>query len=48
MKKGRTSEEEITVFDATGLAFEDIICARIIFQKAKDKPGYTWLKLVDG
>jgi len=36
-KKGRVSDKEITVFDSTGLAIQDIASAWMIFQKAKAK-----------
>ena len=36
-KKGRENEEEITIFDSTGLAIQDIICARYVYEKAKGK-----------
>ena len=32
---GRESNGEITLFDALGLAIEDVICARFLYQKAK-------------
>lgn len=32
-KKGRTTEEEITIFDSTGLAIQDIAVAKIIYEK---------------
>jgi alanine dehydrogenase len=48
LKPGRSSDEEITVFDATGLAIQDIACARLIYDKAKDKEGYTRLNFVEG
>ncbi len=32
---GRTSEEEITMFDALGLAVEDIACAKSVYLEAK-------------
>jgi alanine dehydrogenase len=48
IKPGRQSPEEITVFDATGLAFEDIACARLVYGKVKAKPGYLWRSFVDG
>ena len=35
LKKGRESEKEITVFDSTGLAVLDIICARMVYEKAR-------------
>ena len=37
MKKGRENDEEITIFDSTGLAIQDIICAKLIYQKASGK-----------
>jgi alanine dehydrogenase len=33
-KKGRQSENDITVFDSTGLAIQDIATAKLLFQKA--------------
>jgi alanine dehydrogenase len=35
MKPGRESDQEITVFDSTGLAIQDIICAKLVYDKAK-------------
>lgn len=40
-KKGRTSDEEITVFDSTGLAIQDVSCAYTVYKALKDKPGIT-------
>jgi len=40
MKKGRENDEEITVFDSTGLAIQDIICAKLIYEKPK-RSGVT-------
>jgi alanine dehydrogenase len=37
IKKGRESDEEISVFDSTGLAIQDIICAKLVYEKAKKK-----------
>lgn len=34
LKEGRESDEEITVFDSTGLAIQDIATASIIYEKA--------------
>ena len=34
-KKGREKDEDITVFDSTGLAIQDIICARLVYEKAR-------------
>lgn len=36
-KKGRTKKGEITVFDSTGLAIQDVAIANIIYRKAKAK-----------
>lgn len=36
LKKGRESDQEITVFDSTGLAIQDIICAKLVYDKAKE------------
>ena len=35
MKKGRENNEEITIFDSTGLAIQDLICAKLVYEKAK-------------
>jgi alanine dehydrogenase len=37
MKKGRENDEEITIFDSTGLAILDIICAKLVYEKAKKR-----------
>lgn len=34
-EKGRTSEEEITVFEALGMAVEDIACAIYLYEQEK-------------
>jgi len=44
-KKGRTSDEEITVFDSTGLAIQDISCAYTVYKALKDKPGIKKIEL---
>ncbi len=43
---GRTSKEEITVFDATGLAIEDIAAANLVLKKAKENNVGLDLKLM--
>lgn len=35
-KPGRQDNQKITIFDSTGLAIQDIACAKIIYEKAKD------------
>ena len=37
IQKGRESNEEITIFDSTGVAIEDIICAKLVYNKAKER-----------
>ncbi len=37
MKKGRENDNEITIFDSTGLAIQDIICAKLVYEKAVAK-----------
>jgi ornithine cyclodeaminase/alanine dehydrogenase-like protein (mu-crystallin family) len=33
-KSGRTSEEEIIIFDSTGIAIEDAVAAAAVYEKA--------------
>jgi len=33
IKKGRENDEEVTIFDSTGLAILDIICAKLLYNK---------------
>jgi alanine dehydrogenase len=44
-KRGRTSAAEITLFDATGLAIEDISCAAVVYEACKNKRGIRSIKL---
>lgn len=37
MKPGRQDSEEITVFDSTGLAIQDVAVARIVYEQAKSR-----------
>lgn len=39
IKEGRTFPEEITLFDSTGLAIQDVSCAGVVFEALRDKPG---------
>ncbi len=34
LKPGRTSEEEITIFDSTGLAIQDVATAHLVYERA--------------
>jgi alanine dehydrogenase len=44
-KKGRTSDEEITVFDSTGLAIQDVSCAYTVYKALKNEPGIARIEL---
>jgi alanine dehydrogenase len=44
-KKGRTSAQEITLFDATGLAIQDVSCAYVVYKALRNKPGIKSIKL---
>ena len=43
-KKGRTADREITLFDSTGLAIQDICCADVVYQALKNKRGIQSIK----
>jgi alanine dehydrogenase len=34
LKPGRTSDEEIIIFDSTGMALQDVAAASIVYEKA--------------
>jgi alanine dehydrogenase len=42
MKKGRENNEEITIFDSTGLAIEDVVCAKLVYNKARQREFPTF------
>lgn len=44
-KKGRTSDGEITLFDSTGLAIQDISCAYTVYKALKDQRGRKQIEL---
>jgi alanine dehydrogenase len=35
-KPGRVTEDEIIVFDSTGVAIEDAVAAAVVYEKARD------------
>jgi alanine dehydrogenase len=45
-KKGRANNRDITVFDSTGIAVEDIAVAKLLFEKAQQRGGYPSIDLV--
>lgn len=47
-EKPRESDEVITVFDSTGIAFEDIAVAKLVYEKAKQIGTYLSLNIIEG
>lgn len=45
IKPGRTSSDEIIVFDSTGMALQDVITAATVYQKAVDKGAGRFVDL---
>lgn len=45
-KRGRTSKSEITVFDSTGLAIQDVAVASLIYRNARVKKTGVWQRIV--
>lgn len=45
-KKGRTSPDDITIFDSTGLGVQDLTTANIVYKIAKKKKLGTWLQII--
>jgi ornithine cyclodeaminase/alanine dehydrogenase len=41
IKKGRTSKDEIIIFDSTGTALQDVAAAAIVYEKAMNKSKLT-------
>ncbi len=39
-KPGRSSEDEIIVFDSTGMALQDVVSAAIVYERAMETPGF--------
>lgn len=45
-KKGRIHDKEITVFDSTGMAIQDVAIANLIYTKALKKKRGKWIPLM--
>ena len=45
-KKGRTSDDEITIFKSLGLAIEDLAAAQQVYSKALESGAGTWIDFV--
>jgi len=35
LKNGRENDDEITIFDSTGLAIQDMVCSKLVYEKAR-------------
>jgi alanine dehydrogenase len=44
-QRGRAKDDEITLFDSTGLAIQDVSCAYTVYQALKDKKGIKRIEL---
>ncbi|MDM7940609.1 MAG: alanine dehydrogenase [Methanothrix sp.] len=44
-KPGRTGEDEITIFDSTGLGIQDVAVGSVVYEKALRSGMGVWLKL---
>jgi alanine dehydrogenase len=45
---GRTSDEEITMFDSSGVAVQDVVCARHAWARATESDTGTLISFADG
>jgi len=46
-KQGRKADDEITVFDATGIAIEDLATAKLVYEKAQQQGRGLAIELVE-
>lgn len=44
-KPGRTSSDEVIVFDSTGMALQDVVTAALVYEKAKQQGAGTTIEL---
>jgi alanine dehydrogenase len=45
-KRGRVTKREITIFDSTGLAIQDVAIANLIYTKARKKNVGAWTDII--
>ena len=45
-KPGRTSSDEVIVFDSTGMALQDVVTAALVYEKAKQQGAGTTIELI--
>ena len=46
-KPGRTSSDEIIVFDSTGMALQDVVSSALAYEKARQQGAGTTIELSD-
>lgn len=46
-KPGRTSNDEIIVFDSTGMALQDVVTSALVYEKARQQRAGTTIELSD-
>jgi alanine dehydrogenase len=44
-KPGRTSQDQITIFDSTGMALQDVAATALVYQKAQECGAGAWFNL---
>jgi len=46
-KEGRSSEEEVTIFDSTGTALQDVAAAAIVYERAIRQERGNWFRFLE-
>src|SRR5262249_40179245 len=46
-KDGRSSEQEVTIFDSTGTALQDVAAAAIVYERAAQQKCGNWFRFVE-
>jgi alanine dehydrogenase len=45
-KPGRTSSDEVIIFDSTGMALQDVVTSALVYEKAKQQGAGTTIELI--
>lgn len=45
-KPGRTSSDEVIVFDSTGMALQDVVTSALVYEKSKEQGAGTTIELI--
>ena len=45
-KPGRTSSDEVIVFDSTGMALQDVVTSALVYEKANQQGAGTTIELI--